>query len=43
MLKIAEILYGLEIHERHDINVWHDDVTYYEISEHGEVVGKFLP
>jgi oligopeptidase A len=41
MLKIAEILYGLEIHERHDINVWHDDVTYYEISEHGEVVASF--
>lgn len=41
MLKIAEILYGLEIHERHDITVWHDDVTYYEISENNEVVASF--
>lgn len=41
MLKIAETLYGLSIRERHDIDTWHPDVTYYEISENGEVVASF--
>ncbi|MDP2227950.1 MAG: M3 family metallopeptidase [Moraxellaceae bacterium] len=41
MLRIAETLYGLTIVERHDVVKWHDDVTYYEISENGEVVASF--
>ncbi|MDF2446909.1 MAG: oligopeptidase [Moraxellaceae bacterium] len=41
MLKIAETLYGLSIRERHDRVTWHPDVTYYEISENGEVVASF--
>lgn len=41
MLRIAEILYGLNIRERHDVMKWHEDVTYYEISENGEVIASF--
>ncbi|MDI1301636.1 MAG: oligopeptidase A [bacterium] len=41
MLRIAEILYGLSIRERHDVVKWHDDVTYYEISEHAQVIASF--
>jgi len=41
MLKIAEKLYGLEIHERHDVTTWHADVTCYEISEGGKPVAVF--
>jgi oligopeptidase A len=41
MLRIAETLYGLEIRERHDVTVWHDDVTYYEIAENGAVIASF--
>ncbi|MFN3586410.1 MAG: M3 family metallopeptidase [Moraxellaceae bacterium] len=41
MLDIAERLYGLTIRERHDVITWHDDVTYYEISEHDEVIASF--
>ncbi|MES2917960.1 MAG: M3 family metallopeptidase [Pseudomonadota bacterium] len=42
MLHIAEKLYGLSITERHDVVTWHPDVTYYEISEHGEVIASFF-
>lgn len=41
MLRIAEILYGLQISERHDVVKWHDDVTYYEISENGQAIASF--
>jgi len=45
MLSIAETLYGLYISERHDVVKWHDDVTYYEISEindgESEVIASF--
>jgi oligopeptidase A len=41
MFRIAETLYGITIHERHDVPVWHPDVTYYEISENGEVIASF--
>lgn len=41
MLQIAERLYGLEIRERHDVVTWHQDVTYYEISENGEAIASF--
>jgi oligopeptidase A len=41
MLKIAGELYSLEIRERHDVVKWHDDVTFYEISEGGQHVASF--
>lgn len=41
MLKIAETLYGISIRERHDVTTWHPDVTYYEISENGDVIASF--
>jgi oligopeptidase A len=41
MLRIAETLFSLEIHERHDVVKWHDDVTHYEISENGEIIASF--
>lgn len=41
MLRIAETLYGLQIRERHDMQLWHDDVTYYEILENDELIASF--
>lgn len=41
MLRIAETLYGLSIRERHDVTTWHEEVTYYEIAENGEVIASF--
>lgn len=41
MLRIAEILYGLHITERHDVVKWHEEVTYYEISENDQVIASF--
>lgn len=40
LFAIAERLYGIQIEQR-STSVWHDDVRYYEISEHGQVVGGF--
>jgi oligopeptidase A len=41
MLRVAEMLYDIQIRERHDVVKWHDDVTFYEISEGGDVVASF--
>ncbi|MDF3030968.1 MAG: oligopeptidase [Moraxellaceae bacterium] len=41
MFRIAETLYGIAIRQRTDVSVWHSDVTYYEISENGEVIASF--
>ncbi len=39
---IAERLYGLSIHEREDVPLWHADARYFEIrNRDGEVVGGF--
>jgi oligopeptidase A len=41
MLRIAENLLNLKIHERHGVVKWHKDVTYYEILEGGSVIASF--
>ncbi|MEY4515889.1 MAG: hypothetical protein RL180_235 [Pseudomonadota bacterium] len=40
LFAIAKRLYGIDIQAR-ATSVWHDDVRYYEISEHGQVLGGF--
>jgi oligopeptidase A len=41
MLKIAEKLYGIQFQSRSDIEVWHPDVTCYEIRENDQAIALF--
>ncbi|MDO4222922.1 MAG: M3 family metallopeptidase [Acinetobacter sp.] len=40
LFQIVENLYGIQVVEK-ATPVWHDDVRYYELHEHGEVLGGF--
>ncbi|WP_333984145.1 oligopeptidase A [Ectopseudomonas khazarica] len=42
LFAIVQKLYGIQIHELHDFDTWHPDVRLFEISEHGEHVGRFF-
>ena len=42
MFQVVERLYGLRISEKKEIDVWHDDVQYFEIlNEQNEIRGSF--
>lgn len=41
MFKVVERLYGFNILERHDIDVWHKDVRFFEINDARGVRGQF--
>ena len=41
MFAVVERLYGFKIIERHDIDVWHKDVRFFEISDANGVRGQF--
>ncbi|WP_240687724.1 M3 family metallopeptidase [Alkanindiges illinoisensis] len=40
LFKIVERLYGIQIEEK-QAPVWHSNVHYYEVSEHGQVIAGF--
>ena len=40
LFKIVERLYNIQIQEK-QASVWHPDVKYYEVSEHGKVIAGF--
>ncbi|MFT4020366.1 MAG: M3 family metallopeptidase [Acinetobacter sp.] len=40
LFKIAEKIFGIQI-EQKQASVWHKDVNYYEISDHGKVIAGF--
>lgn len=42
LFAIVQKLYGIQIRELHDFDTWHPDVRLFEISEHGEHVGRFF-
>jgi oligopeptidase A len=42
LFAIVERLYGIQIRELSDFDSWHPDVRLFEISEHGEVLGRFF-
>ena len=41
MFAVVERLYGFKIIERHDIDAWHKDVRFFEISDANGVRGQF--
>lgn len=42
MFRIVERLYGIEIRQREDVEIWHEDVSFYEITDSkGELRGQF--
>ena len=41
MFAVVERLYGVQISERSDVDVWHQDVRFFEISDAGGVRGQF--
>ncbi len=42
LFSVVERLYGLRIVERHDVEIWHPDVRFFEISDqNGELRGRF--
>lgn len=42
LFKVVEKLYGLVISQRNDVDVWHDDVKFYDIHDaQGELRGSF--
>ncbi|MDT8371795.1 MAG: oligopeptidase A [Gammaproteobacteria bacterium] len=42
LFAVVNRLYGLDIKERHDIDVWHKDVRFFDIfDENGELRGQF--
>jgi len=41
MFAVVERLYGFKIIERHDVDVWHKDVRFFEISDANGVRGQF--
>src|SRR5690606_37281097 len=42
LFAIVERLYGIQIRELKDFDSWHPDVRLFEISEHGERLGRFF-
>src|SRR5690606_30753080 len=42
LFAIVERLYGIQIQELEGFDSWHPDVRLFEISEHGEHVGRFF-
>src|SRR5690606_32572892 len=42
LFAIVERLYGIQIRELSDFDSWHPDVRLFEISEHGQDVGRFF-
>nr|WP_313403528.1 oligopeptidase A [Pseudomonas sp.] len=42
LFAIVQKLYGIEIRELKDFDTWHPDVRLFEISEHGQHVGRFF-
>ncbi|EKM95154.1 oligopeptidase A [Stutzerimonas degradans] len=42
LFAIVQRLYGIQIRELQDFESWHPDVRLFEISEHGEHVGRFF-
>ncbi|HSC83530.1 MAG TPA: oligopeptidase A [Pseudomonas sp.] len=42
LFAIVEKLYGIQIKELSDFDGWHPDVRLFEISEHGQHVGRFF-
>jgi len=41
MFDVVQRLYGIEIRTVDDVDSWHDDVRFYEISQHGTTIGRF--
>lgn len=42
LFAVVEKLYGLQIIERHDVDIWHPDVKFFEINDrNGELRGRF--
>lgn len=42
LFSVVNRLYGLDIHERHDVDVWHKDVRFFDIYDaEGELRGQF--
>ena len=41
MFAVVERLYGIKVSERSDVNVWHDDVRFFDISDADGVRGSF--
>lgn len=42
MFEVVEQLYGVTVRERKDVDVWHPDVSFYEVSDaNGELHGSF--
>jgi len=42
LFAVVNRLYGLDIKERHDVDVWHDDVRFFDIFDReGELRGQF--
>jgi len=41
MFDVVQRLYGIEIHTVEQVDSWHDDVRFYEISQDGKAIGRF--
>ena len=41
VLDVASALYGVEFHEKQDVELWHDSVRCFEILEEGRAIARF--
>lgn len=41
LFRVVNRLYGVEFSERHDVDVWNDDVRYFDILDQGQVIAGF--
>jgi len=41
MFDVVQRLYGIEIGTVDEVDSWHNDVRFYEISQHGTAIGRF--